>query len=95
MSGRHTGSLRGPMPKKMVRKALFRERHFDDEGFFFVVEEDPVTHQPSRRVIRDTGPTKDLQSQLTAAGGASTEQRVSESRGGDRPGSARQPVEIS
>lgn len=63
---KHFVELKGPVPKKMVKKALFREKHFDDDGMLLVVEEDPVTKQPRSRLVRDTAPVKDLPTLLGA-----------------------------
>ena len=52
--------LKGPMPQKLLRRALFRDNHYDHLGTFSVIEEDPVTKQSIRRVIRDTSAKKDL-----------------------------------
>lgn len=52
--------LKGPVPKKLLRRALFKDNHYDATGVFSVVEEDPVTKQSIRRLIRDAKPTKDL-----------------------------------
>jgi serine/threonine-protein kinase PRP4 len=42
---------KGPFPKKMLRRAAFAEKHFDnDVGMSFRLwEEDPVTKRPVRR----------------------------------------------
>ena len=52
--------LKGPVPKKLLKKALFKDNHYDHLGVFSVVEEDPVTKKTIRRLIRDAKPTKDL-----------------------------------
>jgi len=52
--------LKGPVPKKLLKKALFRDNHYDHLGVFSVIEEDPVTKKTIRRLIRDAKPTKDL-----------------------------------
>jgi len=57
--------LKGPVPKKLLRRALFKDNHYDATGVFSVVEEDPVTKQSIRRLIRDAKPTKDLAKILT------------------------------
>jgi serine/threonine-protein kinase PRP4 len=51
--------VKGPFPKKMLKKAEFAFRHFDlkDATMSFALEEqDPVTKQPIRRII--SNPTK-------------------------------------
>ena len=57
---------KGPVPRKMLRKAAFRENHYDDEGVFSLVEEDPVTKRQIRRLVRDARPTKDVAAKLLA-----------------------------
>jgi len=52
--------LKGPVPKKLLRKALFKDNHYDHLGVFSVVEEDAVTKKTIRRLIRDAKPTKNL-----------------------------------
>jgi len=52
--------LKGPVPKKLLRRALFKDNHYDPMGIFSVVEEDPVTKKSIRRLVRDAKPTKDL-----------------------------------
>ena len=52
--------LKGPVPKKLLRRALFKDNHYDPMGVFSVVEEDPVTKKSIRRLVRDAKPTKDL-----------------------------------
>eukprot|EP00775_Hariotina_reticulata_P005775 gene5775-6014_t len=45
--------VKGPFPKKMLKKGIFVEKHFEDDAqlSFAMVEDDPVTKQPVRRVI--------------------------------------------
>jgi serine/threonine-protein kinase PRP4 len=40
--------VKGPFPKKMLKKGIFVEKHFEDDTSmsFALVEEDPVTKQP-------------------------------------------------
>ena len=45
--------MKGPVPRKLLRKAAFRENHYDQEGVFSLIEDDPVTHRQIRRLIRD------------------------------------------
>lgn len=58
--------MKGPVPRKLLRKAAFRENHYNHEGVFSVVEDDPVTHRQIRRLIRDAKPVKDLGAVLAA-----------------------------
>lgn len=44
----------GPFPKKMLRRGAFSERHFDmsdPNTPFCLLEEDPVTKKPVKRII--------------------------------------------
>lgn len=46
--------VKGAFPKKMLRKAAFAERHFelsDPQTPFCLLEEDPVTKKPVKRII--------------------------------------------
>jgi serine/threonine-protein kinase PRP4 len=58
--------VKGPVPRKLLRKAAFRENHYDNDGMFSLVEEDPVTNRQIRRLIRDAKPTKDVAVTLAA-----------------------------
>ena len=58
--------MKGPVPRKLLRKAAFRENHYDHEGVFSLIEDDPVTHRQIRRLIRDAKPTRDLAARLAA-----------------------------
>eukprot|EP00879_Flechtneria_rotunda_P014246 GHRR01014883.1.p1 GENE.GHRR01014883.1~~GHRR01014883.1.p1 ORF type:complete len:921 (+),score=358.42 GHRR01014883.1:205-2967(+) len=42
--------VKGPFPKKMLKKGIFVEKHFEDDAqmVFSLIEEDPVTKQPVR-----------------------------------------------
>jgi len=52
--------LKGPVPKKLLRRALFKDNHYDVTDTFSVLEEDPVTKKSIRRLIRDAKPSRDL-----------------------------------
>ena len=67
--------LKGPVPQKVLRRALFTENHYDHTGAFAVIEEDPVTKKSIRRLIRDAKPTKDLTKICTRDGGMSADER--------------------
>ena len=58
--------VKGPVPRKLLRKAAFRENHYDNDGMFSLVEEDPVTNRQIRRLIRDAKPTNDVAVTLAA-----------------------------
>lgn len=40
--------VKGPFPKKMLKKGIFVDKHFEDDvqTSFALIEEDPVTKQP-------------------------------------------------
>lgn len=41
-------AIQGPFPRKMLKKGIFVEKHFEDDAnmSFALVEEDPVSRQP-------------------------------------------------
>ncbi|PWA95172.1 hypothetical protein CTI12_AA046940 [Artemisia annua] len=43
--------LKGPFPKKMLRKGAFTELHFDQDLNFVSIEEDPVTKKTVKRLV--------------------------------------------
>ncbi|KAM7484541.1 hypothetical protein LguiA_000550 [Lonicera macranthoides] len=43
--------LKGPFPKKMLRKGAFTGHHFDQDLNFLVTEEDPVTKKIMKRLL--------------------------------------------
>ncbi|CAK8574102.1 unnamed protein product [Lathyrus sativus] len=43
--------LKGPFPKKMLRKGAFTEQHYDQDLSFHATEEDPVTKKTIKRMI--------------------------------------------
>eukprot|EP00193_Tetraselmis_chui_P021788 CAMPEP_0177793834 /NCGR_PEP_ID=MMETSP0491_2-20121128/25303_1 /TAXON_ID=63592 /ORGANISM="Tetraselmis chuii, Strain PLY429" /LENGTH=845 /DNA_ID=CAMNT_0019316409 /DNA_START=173 /DNA_END=2710 /DNA_ORIENTATION=+ len=51
---KHMMAMKGPFPKKMLRKGSFADNHFEGETLdeFCLLEEDPVTKQPVRRLIK-------------------------------------------
>nr|GMD16798.1 serine/threonine-protein kinase prpf4B [Ipomoea batatas] len=48
--------LKGPFPKKMLRKAAFTDQHFDQDLNFYATEEDPVTKKAIRKLIVNIRP---------------------------------------
>ncbi|XP_021854061.1 uncharacterized protein [Spinacia oleracea] len=48
--------LKGPFPKKMLRKGAFLEQHFDQDLNFLATEEDPVTKKTIRKLIVNIKP---------------------------------------
>ncbi|KAM0936997.1 putative protein kinase CMGC-DYRK-PRP4 family [Dioscorea sansibarensis] len=43
--------LKGPFPKKMLRKGAFTEQHFDQDLNFHATEDDPVTKKTIKRLL--------------------------------------------
>ncbi|KAI4313946.1 hypothetical protein L6164_026888 [Bauhinia variegata] len=60
--------LKGPFPKKMLRKGAFTEQHFDQDLNFFATEEDPVTKKTIKRMILNIKP-KDIGTIITGSPG--------------------------
>ncbi|KAI7997895.1 hypothetical protein LOK49_LG10G00689 [Camellia lanceoleosa] len=60
--------LKGPFPKKMLRKGGFTEQHFDQDLNFLATEEDPVTKKIIRRMISSFKP-KDIGAIVTSSPG--------------------------
>lgn len=56
--------LKGPFPKKMLRKGAFTMQHFDQDLNFNAIDEDPVTKKPVRRLILNIKP-KDMGSLIS------------------------------
>ncbi|KAI3453012.1 hypothetical protein Pfo_009675 [Paulownia fortunei] len=48
--------LKGPFPKKMLRKGGFVDHHFDQDLNFLATEEDPVTKKAIRRLLVNIKP---------------------------------------
>ncbi|XP_068491401.1 uncharacterized protein [Phaseolus vulgaris] len=60
--------LKGPFPKKMLRKGAFTEQHFDQDLNFLATEEDPVTKKAIKRLILNIKP-KDIGTLITGSPG--------------------------
>ncbi|XVE85947.1 hypothetical protein DITRI_Ditri17bG0132900 [Diplodiscus trichospermus] len=60
--------LKGPFPKKMLRKGAFTEQHFDQDLNFHAIEEDPVTKKTIKRMILNLKP-KDISSIIVGSPG--------------------------
>ncbi|XP_022776973.1 serine/threonine-protein kinase prpf4B-like isoform X2 [Durio zibethinus] len=60
--------LKGPFPKKMLRKGAFAEQHFDQDLNFHATEEDPVTKKSIKRMILNIKP-KDISSIIVGSPG--------------------------
>ncbi|CAN6330118.1 unnamed protein product [Urochloa humidicola] len=56
--------LKGPFPKKMLRKGAFTMQHFDQDLNFHATEDDPVTKTAVRRLILNIKP-KDISSLIS------------------------------
>ncbi|XP_050374413.1 uncharacterized protein LOC126791952 [Argentina anserina] len=56
---RYHMELKGPFPKKMLRKAAFTHQNFDQDLNFHATEDDPVTKKVIKRVILNMKP-KDI-----------------------------------
>lgn len=48
--------LKGPFPKKMLRKGAFTGQHFDQDFNFLATEEDPVTKKAVKRLLLSIKP---------------------------------------
>lgn len=46
--------VKGPFPKKMLKKGIFVDKHFEDDvqTSFALIEEDPVSKQPVSKTCR-------------------------------------------
>ncbi|XP_022150585.1 serine/threonine-protein kinase prpf4B-like [Momordica charantia] len=60
--------LKGPFPKKMLRKGAFTDQHFDQDLNFHASEEDPVTKKTIKRIIVNIKP-KDIGSIIRGSPG--------------------------
>ncbi|KAH0664808.1 hypothetical protein KY285_026014 [Solanum tuberosum] len=56
--------LKGPFPKKILRKGAFTYQHFDQDLNFLATEEDPVTKKAIRKLIVNIKP-KDISSVIS------------------------------
>jgi serine/threonine-protein kinase PRP4 len=54
----------GEIPRKVVKKAMFRNEYFDDQFNFLSLRTDPVTGSHYSQAIKITHPTRDLKSEL-------------------------------
>nr|XP_017234883.1 PREDICTED: serine/threonine-protein kinase prpf4B [Daucus carota subsp. sativus] len=60
--------LKGPFPKKMIRKGAFTDQHFDQDMNFLATEEDPVTKKAIKRLILNIKP-KDISTIIVGSAG--------------------------
>lgn len=65
--------VKGPFPKRMLRKGLFAPEHFLPDGTFQFLKDDPATNQPFRKQCYITKPSKSLSGFLGAHRSASSE----------------------
>eukprot|EP00898_Chlorokybus_atmophyticus_P005737 jgi/Chlat1/6164/Chrsp41S05711 len=68
--------LKGPFPKKLLRKAAFRDQHFETDLSFALLEEDPVTSKVVKRIINYQKPVKDVSAVLAAVGSADEDRKL-------------------
>ncbi|XP_042482834.1 serine/threonine-protein kinase prpf4B-like isoform X2 [Macadamia integrifolia] len=64
--------LKGPFPKKMLRKGGFIHQHFDQDLNFHATEEDPVTKKTVKRLLLNIK-QKDIGSLITSSPEGSTQ----------------------
>uniref|UniRef100_A0A2C9UKE1 non-specific serine/threonine protein kinase n=1 Tax=Manihot esculenta TaxID=3983 RepID=A0A2C9UKE1_MANES len=60
--------LKGPFPKKMLKKGAFVDQHFDPDLNFHATEDDPVTKKTIKRMILNIKP-KDIGTIVTSSPG--------------------------
>ncbi|XP_057815623.2 uncharacterized protein LOC131029222 isoform X1 [Cryptomeria japonica] len=60
--------LKGPFPKKMLRKGSFTDQHFDQDLNFHATEEDPVSKKTVKRLLVNIKP-KDIGSLVQSSPG--------------------------
>uniref|UniRef100_A0A6N2MXK7 non-specific serine/threonine protein kinase n=4 Tax=Salix viminalis TaxID=40686 RepID=A0A6N2MXK7_SALVM len=58
--------LKGPFPKKMLKKGAFVDKHFDHDLNFHAIEEDPVTKKIMKKIIVNIKP-KDIGSIISGS----------------------------
>ncbi|KAK9837739.1 hypothetical protein WJX74_004027 [Apatococcus lobatus] len=63
--------LKGPFPKKMVKRGAFHEKHFESDPnmSFSLEEEDPIDHRRTRRIIANPTKKRDFAALLSGAEG--------------------------
>jgi serine/threonine-protein kinase PRP4 len=57
--------MKGGFPKKMLRTATMRDKHFDEDMFFKQLDTDPLTGTVIEKKIQYTHPTRDLLHKLS------------------------------
>ncbi|GMH01880.1 hypothetical protein Nepgr_003719 [Nepenthes gracilis] len=63
--------LKGPFPKKMLRKGAFTDQHFDQDLNFLSTEYDPVTKKTTKRLMVNIKP-KDIAAIIKGSSGEDT-----------------------
>ncbi|XP_013774997.1 serine/threonine-protein kinase PRP4 homolog [Limulus polyphemus] len=66
--------LKGKFPNKLIRKAMFKEQHFDPNCNFLYQEVDKVTEREKVVVMTNINSTRDLQTELVGAQQLPTDQ---------------------
>ncbi|KAK9815732.1 hypothetical protein WJX72_008716 [[Myrmecia] bisecta] len=63
--------VKGPFPKKMLKKGVFTDRHFENDPnmSFSLIEEDPMTKQPVRRLVSNPQVKRDFGALLAGSEG--------------------------
>lgn len=56
--------VKGKFPNKLIRKAQFKDQHFDPDCNFMFVEIDKVTEREKTVILSNIQPSRDLQSEL-------------------------------
>lgn len=56
--------LNGKVPNRMIRRSLFRAKHFDDAGNFILHEVDAITQLPKETIVHDIQAKRDLHAEL-------------------------------
>ncbi|XP_002164906.3 serine/threonine-protein kinase PRP4 homolog [Hydra vulgaris] len=56
--------VKGRMPNKLIKKAMFRDKHFDENFNFMYIEVDKITQKDKVTFINYTSATKDLMDML-------------------------------
>ncbi|KAJ3356971.1 U4/U6 small nuclear ribonucleoprotein prp4 [Entophlyctis luteolus] len=68
--------VKGPFPKKMLRKGQFTSLHFDDNLVFQQIDVDKLSGQTTARPLTITKPLKDLKTRLLTSGSGKEEKEL-------------------
>lgn len=74
---RRTIELKGAIPRKMLKRGMFTDRHFDMETFYFLRMDDNGIVKP----VHDMRAVRDLTREIVRAGGSSADKRKLEQFG--------------